>query len=140
MQGRIIHPPAAAAGTEPAAFARECHDLTVSTVAAHNQNTTVIQDPATQILFDLANHELRQATLLVGSLAKLREVRAQRLVQHRVLRGATPIPGWTRTRCVQCVRHGPACARPMPQPWLLKSRVCLGALRRAAMFPPAAAS
>lgn len=58
---------------------------------APNDDTSLLEPSAVEIVFDLTHHEFGQAAMLVGAFAKLRPIGREDLVQYRVLR----LSAWT---------------------------------------------
>ena len=81
---RVRHAPAEARGAETATLAAERDQPLEAAASASDAHAAVLEDPAAQVLLDLAHHEARQPAGLLGSLAERRPVRVDRAVEHRL--------------------------------------------------------
>ena len=82
----ISHTPSHTTRTEPSTFAAECDQLRVATAATLEQQAARFESPTIKVLFELADHELRQPAALFHPLPKRRPVRPDRLIQHALFR------------------------------------------------------
>jgi len=85
MRGGVRHSTSDARRTETAALTRERDDELFAARPAAQVNQASLEQPAREVLLELAHHELRQSARLLRSLEERRPVRAHHAVQHGVL-------------------------------------------------------
>jgi hypothetical protein len=94
--------------TEAAALAREGDKHLVAAAAAGELDTAVLEQAAAQVLLEVADHEARQAALLLGALDEPRPVLAHQRVQQRLLRASPHIPVRTAARRTDALKDARA--------------------------------
>ena len=85
MGGGVRHASSDARRTEPAALARERHNELLAALTAAQVHEPAVEQPTVEVRLELAHHEPRQPARLLGPLQKRGQMRAQHLVQHRLL-------------------------------------------------------
>ena len=78
----VRHAATEAGGAEAAALAGESYELRMAAAAANEVQASCGQEPAAQILLELAHHELREAAVLGEVFQHLRPMGLDGLVEH----------------------------------------------------------
>ncbi len=78
----VRHAATEARRAKSAAFAGESYKLRVTAAATHEVQAACGQEPAAQVLLELAHHKLREATLLGEVFQHLRPKCLHGLVEH----------------------------------------------------------
>ena len=82
VDGGVRHAAPEAGGAKSTAFAGESYELRVAAAAANEVQAACGQEPAAQILLELAHHELRETAMLGEIFQHLRPMGLHGLVEH----------------------------------------------------------
>ena len=104
MGGALRHPPAAAARTPPAPFARKRHQVLAPAARALKPRHAGLEHATQEELPELALHKLRQAHAVAG-LRRCAQERLQMLADHLMQHG---VFGVSRTIQGHHASHAPA--------------------------------